>query len=83
MTVRALAAALAKRGGLKFSEAMLETMTATAADLIVREAKKGRGDLIVISTHGRRGVSRLGMGSDAEQIVRTSPVPVMLVRAKA
>jgi nucleotide-binding universal stress UspA family protein len=48
----------------------------------VRQAKKWRADLIVIGTHGRRGVSRLVMGSDAEQIVRTSPVPVMLVRGK-
>jgi nucleotide-binding universal stress UspA family protein len=37
--------------------------------------------LIVIGTHGRRGVDRLFLGSDAEQIVRTAPVPVLLVRA--
>jgi nucleotide-binding universal stress UspA family protein len=76
------AAALLKRHRMKCSTAMLETMTGPAADLIVRQAKKWRADLIVIGTHGRRGVSRLVMGSDAEQIVRTSPVPVMLVRAK-
>jgi hypothetical protein len=38
-------------------------------------------DLIVIGTHGRRGPGRLLLGSDAEQIVRTAPVPVLLVRA--
>jgi nucleotide-binding universal stress UspA family protein len=32
------------------------------------------------STHGRRGVGRLLLGSDAEQIARTAPVPVLLVR---
>jgi nucleotide-binding universal stress UspA family protein len=37
----------------------------------------------VIGTHGRRGVSRLVMGSDAEGVVRTSPIPVLLVRAGA
>ncbi|TMH38379.1 MAG: universal stress protein, partial [Betaproteobacteria bacterium] len=37
-------------------------------------------DLIVIGTHGRRGLKRLVMGSDAEQIVRNAPAPVMLVR---
>jgi nucleotide-binding universal stress UspA family protein len=61
---------------------LLETMVAPAADLIVRQAKKWRADLIVLGTHGRRGVRRLVMGSDAEQVVRTSPVPVMLVRSK-
>jgi len=34
----------------------------------------------VIGTHGRRGAKRLVMGSDAEQIVRSAPVPVLLVR---
>lgn len=48
--------------------------------------KVGRGwrpDLIVIGTHGRRGISRLVMGSDAEGVVRTTPVPVLLVRSRA
>lgn len=51
------------------------------AGAIVREAKKQRADLIVLGTHGRRGVRRLVLGSDAEQVVRQSPVPVLLVRA--
>ena len=37
-------------------------------------------ELIVLGTHGRRGVTRLMLGSDAEQIVRGSRVPVLLVR---
>jgi nucleotide-binding universal stress UspA family protein len=75
--------ALVKRQGLKCSSVLLETLTGPAADPIVRQAKKWRADLIVIGTHGRRGVRRLVMGSDAEQIVRTSPVPVLLVRSKS
>ncbi len=38
--------------------------------------------LIVMGTHGRRGLRRLVMGSDAEQIVRSASVSVMLVRGK-
>jgi nucleotide-binding universal stress UspA family protein len=39
-------------------------------------------DLIVIGTHGRRGLSRLLMlGSVAEKVVRTASVPVLTVRA--
>jgi nucleotide-binding universal stress UspA family protein len=34
----------------------------------------------VIGTHGRRGLRRLAMGSDAEQVLRSAPVPVLLVR---
>ena len=70
-----------RRAGLEPSAVMLETLTGPVADPIVSEAKKWRADLIVIGTHGRRGVRRLVMGSDAEQIVRLSPVPVLLVRA--
>jgi nucleotide-binding universal stress UspA family protein len=34
----------------------------------------------VIGTHGRRGAGRLLLGSDAEQVLRLAPVPVLLVR---
>ena len=33
-----------------------------------------------MGTHGRRGLRRLALGSDAEQVLRTSPVPVLLLR---
>ena len=72
---------MVRRAGLEASSALLETLTGPVADSIIDEAKKWRADLIVIGTHGRRGVRRLVMGSDAEQIVRLSPVPVLLVRA--
>ena len=61
---------------------MLEHFGGQAASLIVEDAKKWKADLIVLGTHGRRGIRRLVMGSDAEEIVRTSPVPVLLVRSK-
>ena len=76
------AEARVKAQHLSCSSVLLETMSGPAADLIVRQAKKWKANLIVLGTHGRSGVSRLVMGSDAEQVVRTSPVPVMLVRAK-
>jgi nucleotide-binding universal stress UspA family protein len=52
------------------------------ADAILKSAKKLRADLIVIGTHGRRGGARLIMGSDAENVVRQSNVPVLLIRSK-
>ena len=75
------AQAAADKAGVKATAVLLETMTGPAADLILRQAKKSGVDLIVLGTHGRRGVRRLLMGSDAEQVVRNAPVPVMLVRA--
>ena len=77
------AEAQVRRQGLKCTSVLLEAQDRSAADMIVRQARKSRPDLIVIGTHGRRGLRRIIMGSDAEQIVRTAPVPVMLVRAPA
>jgi nucleotide-binding universal stress UspA family protein len=74
------AAALVRKSGLACETVLLETLTGPAAEPIVRQARKWHADLIVIGTHGRRGLKRLVMGSDAEQIVRNAPAPVMLVR---
>lgn len=48
---------------------------------ILDAAKEFGADLIVMGTHGRRGVSRFLFGSTAEAVVRTSPIPVLTVRA--
>jgi nucleotide-binding universal stress UspA family protein len=50
------------------------------ADVVTDEAAKASCDLIVMGTHGRRGLSRLALGSDADRVARSSPVPVLLVR---
>lgn len=40
-------------------------------------------DLVVVGTHGRRGIARLLLGSVAESVVRLAPCPVLVVRPKA
>jgi nucleotide-binding universal stress UspA family protein len=50
-------------------------------DEIVGAATQNEADLVVIGTHGRKGVARGLLGSVAERVVRASPVPVMSVRA--
>jgi nucleotide-binding universal stress UspA family protein len=50
------------------------------AEAIVAYAKSHAIDVIVIGTHGRRGVEHLLMGSVAERVVRTAPCPVLTVR---
>jgi nucleotide-binding universal stress UspA family protein len=51
-----------------------------AASEILRVAKETRCDLIVMGTHGRRGLRRLVMGSVAEKVVRLAPCPVLTVK---
>jgi nucleotide-binding universal stress UspA family protein len=59
---------------------LVEKFGGLVADVIIAQARKQRAGLIVLGTHGRRGVTRLVMGSDAEGVVRRTPVPVLLVR---
>ena len=50
-----------------------------AAHEIIQKAKELAVDLIVMGTHGRRGISHALLGSVAERVVRTSTVPVLTV----
>jgi nucleotide-binding universal stress UspA family protein len=59
-----------------------ESIGASTAETIVGRAIACGADMIVLGTHGRRGIRRILLGSDAEQVARISPVPVMLVRLK-
>jgi nucleotide-binding universal stress UspA family protein len=61
----------------------VETETRTgspAADIVGRAVESGAG-LIAMTTHGRTGLSRVIMGSVAEQIIRTAPCPVLIRRS--
>lgn len=50
-----------------------------ALERILAEAKDMNADLIVMGTHGRRGLSHVFLGSVAERVVRRSPIPVLTV----
>jgi len=77
------AKARAAAAGIDASTFLSEVLPGRVCDVVVEQVKEFGADLIVLGTHGRRGVSRLLVGSDAEQIVRVAPVPVLLVRAGA
>lgn len=49
-------------------------------DTVADCARAWKADLLVVGTHGRRGVSRLLIGSVAERIVRVVPCPLLLIR---
>lgn len=74
------AAGIARKQGLTVETKMVETPGGSVGELIVEQAGEWHADLLVLGTHGRRGIRRLVMGSDAEIVVRTTPVPVLLVR---
>ncbi len=70
----------AQEARVKTSADLIEAMGARAADRIVDAASRWPADLIVMGTHGRRGFERFALGSDAETVLRSSTVPVLLVR---
>ena len=67
--------------GVAMDSKIVECFGRRASDVIIEEAETWPADLIVLGTHGRRGIGRALLGSDAEQIARLAPVPVLLVRS--
>lgn len=65
------------------AEVSLVEAAGGVADAIVTAAQDWPADLIVVGTHGRRGLPRLVLGSDAEQVARRAPAPLLLVRPRA
>jgi len=53
------------------------------AQAISRFAQGKNADLIIVGTHGRKGLTRMLMGSTAESLLRRSPCPVLVVKHKA
>jgi nucleotide-binding universal stress UspA family protein len=74
------AAEAARQAGVSSDQKLIEKIGAHASDEIVAAGKQWGAELIVLGTHGRRGLNRLVMGSDAELVLRQSPVPVLMVR---
>lgn len=74
------ASARLRQEGVKVETLLLESGGKRASELIAEQAKASGCDIVILGTHGRRGVERFLMGSDAEQVARIASVPVMLVR---
>ena len=71
-----------RSAGLDVDTALVDSPQGRLCDLVAAQVDEGGAELVVLGTHGRRGVRRLVLGSDAEAIVRTTKVPVLLVRAQ-
>ena len=78
--ILARAEATAKAAGVAMKSVLVESRGQTIAQAILTQVRRAKADLVVIGTHGRRGLSRVLMGSDAEAVVREARVPVLLVR---
>ncbi|MDM0073691.1 universal stress protein [Variovorax sp. J2P1-59] len=73
--------AIAEAAGVEADVVLCDSFSGSVHEQVTEEARRWSADLIVVGTHGRRGVGRFVMGSSAEYILRYSTVPVLLVRA--
>ena len=71
------ARATARKRGCLFEGRVIDGHAVAA---LVATAEHDKADLIVVGSHGRRGLRRLILGSVAERVVESSPVPVLVVR---
>ncbi|HMD01594.1 MAG TPA: universal stress protein [Candidatus Baltobacteraceae bacterium] len=78
-SILAAAAAKAAQADLKARTNLLDGVRAVEG--INRLAETEKADLIIMGSHGRRGLSRVFMGSTTEGVLRQSSVPVLVVRA--
>ena len=66
--------------GLEVETRLVENYNGRIGTVISQEAEKWLADLLVVGTHGRKGINHLLMGSVAEAVMRTANMPVLLVR---
>ena len=76
--------AIAQRLGVQAETAIIgeDAVDDRVAMVLVEEARRWKAELIVLGTHGRRGINHLLMGSVPEAVARVAPAHVLLVRAR-
>lgn len=76
--------AAAREAGINAETKLIEidTLGRRIQEEIAEEAEAWPADVIVIGTHGRRGISHLFLGSVAEGVVRVATKPVLLIRGE-
>lgn len=72
--------ALANAAQVKVDTRLVDRVGQRLGESVADEAGHWGADLVVLGTHGRRGIGRVLLGSGAEQVMRMSPVPVLMVR---
>lgn len=75
------ALAMAQSAGVPADSQLTDAAGQRLAEVVLSQAEGWPADLIVVGTHGRRGLSRALLGSGAEQIIRLAPIPVLVIRS--
>lgn len=76
------ALAIVRSAGVEGDIHLTDTLGRRLGDVVAEEATAWQADLVVVGTHGRRGLSRVLLGSGAESVIRLATVPVLVIRGQ-
>ena len=74
--------AICLSAGVNADTMLVDQLGARLAESVANIAKDWDASLVVVGTHGRKGIGRMLMGSGAEQIIRLSTCPVLVIRGE-
>ncbi len=74
------ALAIVQSAGLEGDARLVDTPGLRLGEAVAQESSAWQADLVVIGTHGRRGLSRVLLGSGAESVLRMATLPVLVIR---
>ncbi len=74
--------AIVQSAGAQADTVLVDHLGAHLAEAVTAEAKTWDASLVVVGTHGRRGIRRMLLGSGAEQIIRLASCPVLVIRSE-
>jgi nucleotide-binding universal stress UspA family protein len=72
----------AQAARVKVDTKMIVAVTQSIGDVINKEAKRWSADIVVIGTHGRRGLDRMFLGSVAERVIRMATKPILIIHGR-
>lgn len=72
----------ARTAGVDAEIKLIDLPAQRLGETVATEAREWAADLIVVGTHGRKGIGRVFLGSGAEQIIRLAPVPILVIRGE-
>lgn len=76
------AAETARAAGIEVETKLIESEQKHVSDMLAEAAAEWKADLLVVGTHGRRGMERYFVGSVAERLVRKAETSLLLVRGE-
>ena len=72
--------AICQSAGVQADTVLVDRLGAHLAETVAETAREWPASLVVVGTHGRKGIGRMLLGSGAEQIIRLASCPVLVIR---